>query len=220
MANTSAVKSTPKSASKKAVSEKKELVKAEVVEATIAAVEADSQAVEVVEEAEKADTFDDVIGTFADLIKAMRDVHAFAKTVNAENKKLIRTLEKGKGKRRTPATNPDGSKKVNVNGFAKPTRMSAALSSFLNLPEDELISRTTVTKLIGTYLKEHNLQNPEDKRLFIPDDKLRALLGEAVPLSKKGDPENKGYSYFNLQRYLAPHFPKAEPASAPVVTDA
>ena len=38
--------------------------------------------------------------------------------------------------------------------------------------------RTEVTKKIWDYIKAHNLQNPENKRMIRADDKLRAVFGQ------------------------------------------
>jgi upstream activation factor subunit UAF30 len=59
-----------------------------------------------------------------------------------------------------------------------------------------------VTKAITTYVKEHNLKNKHD---INPDAKLRALL------SVKADEK---LTYFNLQKYLNPHYLKKAPVSA------
>ena len=66
------------------------------------------------------------------------------------------------------------------------------------------MARTDVTKAIGKYIKDHGLQNTENKRKFTPDSKLSKLFG---PLQAKH--KEKGFEYFNLQTYLAPHFPKS-----------
>ena len=95
-------------------------------------------------------------------------------------------------------------------GFKKPIAISTALAKFLKVPNDELMSRTDVTKAINAYIKQHNLQNPEAKREFILN---KSVEGKALNslLSPTGD---QPVSYFNLQRWLAPHFPKAEGAVA------
>ena len=57
--------------------------------------------------------------------------------------------------------------------FQKPIEVSEELSNFLGLPDGELIARTEVTSKINDYCKKHNLQNPNDKRVIIPNDTLR-----------------------------------------------
>ena len=91
----------------------------------------------------------------------------------------------------------DGAKRA-PSGFAKPSPISQELCDFLGKEAGSELARTEVTKHLTTYIKEHNLQAPEDKRKILPDAKLKKLL--KVP---KGDE----ITYFNLQRYLKPHFP-------------
>ena len=57
-----------------------------------------------------------------------------------------------------------------------------------------------VTKMITSYVKEHNLQASDNGRRIIPDAKLKTLLK-----LKKGDE----LTYFNLQKYMSSHFAKA-----------
>ena len=51
------------------------------------------------------------------------------------------------------------------------------------------------------YIKEHNLQNPSDRRIIECDDKLKKLL--VVP-------DGDVLTYFNIQRYMNRHFPKVK----------
>ncbi len=62
--------------------------------------------------------------------------------------------------------------------------INAALSKPLALsPELEAVigagplPRTEVVKKLWEYIKEHNLQNPENKRNILADDKLKAVFG-------------------------------------------
>ncbi|MGJ7523282.1 SWIB/MDM2 domain-containing protein [Variovorax sp. LT1P1] len=38
--------------------------------------------------------------------------------------------------------------------------------------------RTEVTKLLWAYIKSNNLQNPQNKRNILCDDKLKAVMGK------------------------------------------
>lgn len=84
-------------------------------------------------------------------------------------------------------------------GFVKPAAISKELAKFLGKPEDTLMSRTDVTKLITAYVKEHKLQDSSNGRRINPDSKLKALL------NVKGSDE---VTYFNLQKYMKSHFVK------------
>ena len=86
-------------------------------------------------------------------------------------------------------------------GFVKPTAISKDLAKFLGVAEDTKIARTDVTKLITAYVKEHKLQAPSNGRMIIPDKKLTNLLN-----CKSSDE----VTYFNLQKYMKPHFVKTE----------
>ena len=102
-------------------------------------------------------------------------------------------------RRKQPALNPDGTKRA-PSGFAKPILISNELCSFLGHPEGTEMARTEVTKQLTSYIKEHNLQDANNKRNIIPDTKLAQLL--------KSNPEDQ-ITYFNLQKYMKIHFPKA-----------
>ena len=101
-------------------------------------------------------------------------------------------------------------------GFKKPIEISTELAKFLKVEPGTKMSRTDVTKAINIYIKEHDLQNPLAKREF---DLNKSPAGKA--LFKLLNPTGEAaVSYFNLQRWLAPHFPKPPPvetAAAPAV---
>ena len=85
-------------------------------------------------------------------------------------------------------------------GFVKPTLISNELAAFLGKPEGTEMARTEVTREINAYIREHKLQDKENGRKIIADKKLTGLLK-----LKKGD----DLTYFNLQKYMSPHFAKA-----------
>ncbi len=85
-------------------------------------------------------------------------------------------------------------------GFVKPTRISDELAKFLEKPAGTEMARTDVTREINKYIRSHNLQDKENGRKINPDSKLSSLLK-----LKKTDE----LTYFNLQRFMSPHFSKA-----------
>jgi upstream activation factor subunit UAF30 len=123
-------------------------------------------------------------------------------------RKVAAKLEKKKGRRtRTP-------KEGKENGFGLPVGISPELAEFLGVPKDTQMSRSAVRNSIHEYAKTHNLRHPQDKRNF------NLELEEAKPLAKLlGVPTTEKVTYFNLQRYLKPHFIKsdapAKPAESP-----
>jgi hypothetical protein len=84
-------------------------------------------------------------------------------------------------------------------GFVKPTRISDELAKFLDKPTGSEMARTEVTRDINTYIRSHNLQDKANGRKINPDTKLASLL----KLTDKDE-----LTYFNLQRYMSPHFTK------------
>ena len=85
-------------------------------------------------------------------------------------------------------------------GFVKPTRISDELASFLGKEKGTQMARTEVTREINTYIRSNTLQDKENGRKINPDTKLAGLLK-----LKKTDE----LTYFNLQKYMSPHFAKA-----------
>jgi chromatin remodeling complex protein RSC6 len=90
-------------------------------------------------------------------------------------------------------------------GFVKPTLISKELAHFLGKSVGTECARTEVTREINAYIRTHSLQDKENGRKINPDAKLRSLL------QLKKDDE---LTYFNLQKYMSPHFAKATPAVA------
>jgi chromatin remodeling complex protein RSC6 len=108
-------------------------------------------------------------------------------------------------------------------GFMRPQKISNELAEFLGKPVGTEMVRTDVSRLINSYIRVNNLQDPQNGRKINPDAKLRALL-------KIG--ENDELSYFNLQSYMGPHFIREDnvenvvnrtiqprPTSRPISTD-
>lgn len=84
-------------------------------------------------------------------------------------------------------------------GFVKPTRISDELASFLGKEKGTEMARTSVTRDINAYIRANKLQDSDNGRKINPDAKLAALL----KLNKSDE-----LTYFNLQRFMSPHFSK------------
>ena len=111
----------------------------------------------------------------------------------------IKAAQKQSSKRKRKAGNRAPS------GFVKPTKISDELASFLGKEKGTEMARTDVTREINTYIRAHKLQDKDNGRKIIPDTKLAALLK-----LKKTDE----LTYFNLQKYMSPHFAKATKVDA------
>jgi chromatin remodeling complex protein RSC6 len=90
-------------------------------------------------------------------------------------------------------------------GFVKPTLISDELAAFLGKEKGTLLARTAVSKEINAYIRTNKLQDGENGRKIHADAKLAKLLKLG-----KGDE----LTYFNLQKYMKHHFPKAAVATA------
>jgi len=93
-------------------------------------------------------------------------------------------------------------------GFATPSKISPTLCEFMKRPPDTKVARTEVTKYIINYIKEKDLQWPENRRVIKPDKALGDLL-------VNGDEQ---VTYFNIQRFMNKHFIKKEKLETVSVT--
>ena len=93
-------------------------------------------------------------------------------------------------------------------GFVKPTRISDELATFLGKDVGSEMARTEVTREINAYIRANKLQDENNGRTINPDIKLASLLK-----IQKSDV----LTYFNLQRYMSPHFAKSVKAETSTV---
>jgi len=89
-------------------------------------------------------------------------------------------------------------------GFSKPVPISDEMASFLGKSSGTLMSRTNVTKELTGIFREKKMQDKTNGRRIIPTPELKKLL-------RLGP--NDELTYFNLQRYVSPHFPKSASSS-------
>lgn len=174
---------------------KKQQTKSEpVVEATPATNEV-VQTTTPVETAEPSlgDEFATLLSQLNGLRTQITSLSAQLRSLRTRSEREIRLAQKQARKRKNTNRKPSG--------FVKPTKISTELASFLSKPKGTEMARTEVTREINAYIREHNLQNPKNRRHILPDTKLRKLL-------KIG--KNDELTYFNLQKYMSPHFAKSE----------
>lgn len=190
---------TPESTAKAAGPSAVEPVKAEPVKA-----EPSTTAVERVEETAPADAAPaDVSTRLADALDKAVQIAAAGKDLVSMFKQLQKDVAKLTKGRKQPSKSADPKEPKKLSGFAKPTDLSDKLCEFLSLPSGSMLARTDVTRLINKYIKDNNLQNPEDRRSITPDAKLSELLGLQP---------GEQLTYFKLQSHLKPQFEKAASA--------
>ena len=67
-----------------------------------------------------------------------------------------------------------GTGKGGSNALARPMKPSAELAAVTGSGD---IARSDVVSKMWDYIKKNNLQNPENKREILADDKLKAIFG-------------------------------------------
>jgi upstream activation factor subunit UAF30 len=85
----------------------------------------------------------------------------------------------------------EGASPKPASGFLKPLQPSQELAAVVGsdpLPRPEVVSK------VWEYIKKHKLQNPQNKREIMADEKLQAVFGG----------RNK-VSMFEMNKYLAQH---------------
>lgn len=122
-------------------------------------------------------------------VKFLRTVNKLVKILHKDYQRVLKLKKK---------RNVTGNK----SGFMKPVKITKDLADFTGWDANGEYSRTEVTRFICDYIRENNLQNPNDRREINPDKKLKELL--------KFNPETAGHTltYFRIQQYIQPCFVK------------
>ena len=138
----------------------------------------------------------------ADFTSKLQQVSTLLTSLRTEFRQLDKTWTREyKAAQKAGAKRKRKSGNRSPSGFVKPTLISEELASFLEKPSGTEMARTEVTREINKYIRAHNLQDENNGRKINPDAKLTKLLK-----LKKDDQ----LTYFNLQRYMSPHFAKAK----------
>lgn len=142
--------------------------------------------------------FDNLLGQLSALRQQLASVTVQVRALSKRAEREVKAANKAsRKKRKTGNRQPSG--------FVKPTKISDELAKFLGKPKGTELARTEVTREINSYIRDHQLQDPQNRRRILPDSKLKKLL------KLKSSDE---LTYFNLQRYMSPHFPKSAAALA------
>ncbi len=138
---------------------------------------------------------------FTSIINELQQWRCNITTMIANVRNLQRSVEKELKNTNKRSRRYAQKSKREPSGFAKPTVISHDLCDFLSKPYGTEMARTEVTKYLTQYIKQHELQEPQDKRRINPDSKLSKLLG-----CNNSDE----VTYFNLQKWMKPHFSSAQ----------
>jgi upstream activation factor subunit UAF30 len=92
-----------------------------------------------------------------------------------------------KASSKKPAAKKPGAKPNALQQPLQPSKELAAVVGSNPLPRGEVVSK------VWDYIKKHNLQNPENKREILADDKLQPVFGK------------KKVTMFEMNKHLAQH---------------
>jgi upstream activation factor subunit UAF30 len=128
----------------------------------------------------------------------------------AQDKKVADKLAKKSAKKKRAAPVEGEEVKPRNSGFMRPVKISDELASFLGKATGTVMGRQDANDEIRQYVALHNLKETEKGkgRNINPDAKLSSLLKL---------PSGEQLTYFNLQKYMKPHFIRIEDA-APAAT--
>ena len=124
--------------------------------------------------------------------KAPKETKA-AKAPNETKAPKAAKASKGKSGKAEPAS-PEGQK---PNALQQPLQPSKELAAVVG---SEPLPRGAVVSKVWDYIKKQELQNPENRREILADDKLEAVFGK------------KKVTMFEMNKYLTQHLtsPEAE----------
>lgn len=146
------------------------------------------------------ETFTEFAGKLTQMTSQFSALRAEFRALEKRAIRELRAATKASAKKKKRAGNRQPS------GFVKPTKISNELATFLGREPGTEMARTDVTREINKYIRANQLQDKDNGRKINPDASLRSLLN--IPTGEE-------LTYFNLQRYMSPHFAKAG-AAAPV----
>ena len=148
----------------------------------------------VVDDKEQSATAENVMQVLTEKLTSLttlnKEIQLALKQVAKSYDKLHKVVEKIQKKRDNARKSPSG--------FAKPNKISNELCDFIGVPHGTEKSRTDITRYINSYVKEHNLNKPSNRRIILPDDKLKAILNVK---------DGEEVTFFILQRLISHHFP-------------
>ena len=211
--STSATPATEKKASAKKVSTKKAVAPA--ADATTPAVDVAAATTNVVissaspvatETSSLTDDFSSFLAKLQSVTSLLSALKSEFRLLEKKSARQLKVSQKASAKRKQSSSNRAPS------GFVQPTLFSDELAGFLGKTKGSKMARTEVTREINAYIRTNNLQDKENGRRINADNNLSTLLK-----LKKGDE----LTYFNLQRYMSPHFAKTVKAvvAAAVVSE-
>ncbi|CAN4112124.1 unnamed protein product [Withania somnifera] len=128
------------------------------------------------------------------------DTASFAKSTSLSSVRILSPLAAHHANVRTvtfaTASKPAAeTKKREPRGIMKPRRVSPEMQTFLGGMSE--IPRTQALKLIWAHIKANNLQDPQNKKVIICDEKLKTIFGG-----------KERVGFLEIAGLISPHFLK------------
>lgn len=153
-----------------------------------------------VQETEDKDNIDSIIKSLEaqviDVKKTATNLLIGLKLVKKQSAALSKQAQRANRPRKKRTEVSENRK---ASGFAAASILSSTLKNFMGIGQDELRSRTEVTKFLCKYISDNGLQGKEDKRYILFDGEAGRKLKEVLNC------ENSSITYFDLQHYLKFH---------------
>ena len=130
------------------------------------------------------------------LLEDLAQVTLLIKTLQTNAKAIskdVKALVKKTTKKKSKATGPRKS------GFEKEITVSDELYDFLGVERGASVTRLQVTKAVNKYIKDNSLENPDDRRIILPNDELKKILSST----------EETVTYFTLPKLMKHHFTPA-----------
>ena len=151
------------------------------------------------EELTTVQKFEQLVITVDSLSKMTRGITTELRSLQKE---VNKTMKAKTPRKRAPPSSDEEPVEKKPSALQKPVKISDELCVFLGFTVGEMYSRQEVTAKINKYVKAHDLQNPENKRFILLDT---CPAGEQLgTLLRTPD---QPLTFFNIQRYLKPHYP-------------
>tara|TARA_Y100000748_G_scaffold234440_1_gene198393 strand:+ start:3968 stop:4561 length:594 start_codon:yes stop_codon:yes gene_type:complete len=155
---------------------------------------------EVVDTPSSHPSHDALLNDFGEFMANLQQVSNHLTNLRASFKQLEKKVNKELKQAQKLSKKKQAKANRKPSGFIKPTRISKELATFLGKDHGSEMARTEVTREINKYIVAHKLQDKDNGRKINPDKQLKALL----KIKAKEE-----LTYFNLQKYMSPHFAKS-----------
>ena len=141
----------------------------------------------------------DLFKQFEDVVSALNMVKSHINGLQSTIRQLEKDVKKQMKCLKKEVVKSKNKGNRSPSGFAKPSKVTKELCDFMNRSEGSEIARTEVTKALVSYIKENKLENEANRKIIMPDNKLKFLLGLE---------DGQELTFFNIQKYMNKHFVK------------